>query len=109
MKKIILCLMVAALSFTLVPLQASPDTKPISASLVDPKPVESKESVETKELLLRLDEIKNMDKSSLSPKEKKELRKEVKLTKNRLSEVSGGVYLSAAALILIVILLIVLL
>jgi hypothetical protein len=50
-----------------------------------------------------------MDKTKLNASEKKNLRKELKATKNRLKEISGGVYISVGAVILIVILLIILL
>ena len=109
MKKIVICLMATVLSLTLIPLQLNAATKTVSSSLVDPKPVESKESAEAKVLLLRLDEIKTLDKSTLASKDKKALRKEVKSIKHRLSDIGGGVYLSGAALVIIIILLIVLL
>ena len=66
-------------------------------------------SVEVDALLNRLNEIKLMDKSTLSRAEKKALRNEVSSTKAVLRENSSGVYLSGGALILIIILLIVLL
>jgi hypothetical protein len=56
-------------------------------------------------LLSRLNEIKEMDKSDLSSKEKKALRHEVKAIKKSLS---GGVYLSVGAVIIIILLLILL-
>jgi hypothetical protein len=66
------------------------------------------ESAEAKALVLRLNEIKSMDKSKLEAKDKKALHKEVKTIKRKLKDISGGVYLSAGAIILILILLIVL-
>jgi len=60
-------------------------------------------------LINRLEEIKKMDKSALSPSEKKELRKEVRETKRELKTTNGGVYLSVGAAIIIVLLLILLL
>ena len=60
-------------------------------------------------LLDRLNEIKEMDKSNLTPAEKKELRKELRETKKELRQVSDGVYISAGALIVILLLLIILL
>jgi hypothetical protein len=106
MKKFAICLMVTCLSLTLIPLQlnASAPTKP--SSLTAPKPAES---AEAKNLELRLNEIKAMDKSNLKSAEKKNLRKEVKSINHRLHSIGGGVYLSAGAVILIVILLIILL
>ena len=60
-------------------------------------------------MLQRLHEIKDMDKSSLTSTEKKELRKEVKNIKKELKANSKGVYLSVGAIIIIVLLLILLL
>ena len=106
MKKIVFCLMVACLSFTFLPLQSNAATIAEPSSAVDPKPAES---AEAKALLLRLDEINNMDKKNLNTPEKKDLRKEVKSIKKNLRAIGTGIYLSGAAIILIVILLVVLL
>jgi len=62
---------------------------------------------EVQELIGRIREIQAMDKSDLSPAERKALRKEVKEIEKRLRDIGGGVYISAGALILIVILLII--
>ena len=62
----------------------------------------------TRRLLDRLNEIDAMDKSKLTPAEKKQLRKEVRSTKKEIKEIGGGVYISAGAIILILILLIIL-
>ena len=56
----------------------------------------------------RLEEIRDMDKSKLSRKEKKALRAEVKAIKKEAADISGGVYLSVGAIILIVLLIILL-
>ncbi|MEP6617557.1 MAG: hypothetical protein ABJA57_13295 [Ginsengibacter sp.] len=60
-------------------------------------------------LLTRLHEIKDMDKSTLSTTEKKELRNEVKSIKKELKKNSKGIYLSVGAIIIIILLLILLL
>lgn len=57
----------------------------------------------------RLEEIKGLDKSTLSKHEKKALRREVREIKKELAAISGGVYLSIGAIILIALLLILLL
>jgi len=106
MKKIVLCLMVAFLSLTFLPLQSNAAATAASSSLAVPK---SAESAEAKALELRLNEINAMDKSKLKSAEKKNLRKEVKSINHKLREIGGGVYISAGALIVILILLIVLL
>ena len=93
------------LSLTFLPLQASASNTVPSNSLATTKT----ESAEANALILRVNEIKAMDKTKLNASEKKNLRKELKATKNRLKEISGGVYISVGAIILIVILLIILL
>jgi hypothetical protein len=70
-------------------------------------PVET--SAESTELLNRLDEINEMDKSDLKHSEKKVLRKEVRSIEKQLKQNNGGVYLSVGAIIIIILLLIILL
>ncbi|RPA69699.1 hypothetical protein EF405_06795 [Cyclobacteriaceae bacterium YHN15] len=60
-------------------------------------------------LIDRLEEIKEMDKSSLTKAEKKDLRIELRDTKEEIKRNNGGVYLSVGALLLVIILLIILL
>lgn len=60
-------------------------------------------------MLLRLEEIKAMDKSNLTHTEKKALRQEVKTIKHELTVNGGGVYISVGALLLIILLLVILL
>lgn len=64
---------------------------------------------EVKTMLNRLEEIKAMDKSSMTSLEKKELRVEVRTIKAELRSTNNGVYLSVGAIIIIVLLLIILL
>ncbi len=106
MKKLSLCIMTMFMLLSLTPssLKAEP-SNPVT-TVANPKP---SESAEAKALLLRLDEIKAMDKSSLKPSERKKLRKETRSIKSQLREIKGGVYISAGTLIIIAILLIVLL
>ena len=67
-------------------------------------------STDANGLLLRLNEIKEMDKSKLSSPEKKQLRTEVLSIKERLKKHHDGVlYISTGTVILIIILLIILL
>jgi hypothetical protein len=110
MKKIVLCVMATMLSLTFIPLQLSATPKVEPSSLVDPSPpVSPAEAARANDLLLRLDEIKTLDKSKLASSEKKELRKEVKSIRSELKSIGTGIYLSGAAVIIIVILLIILL
>jgi len=64
---------------------------------------------EVKVMFNRLEEIKKMDKSSMSSSEKKVLRKEVRAIKAELKATGNGVYLSVGAIIIIILLLILLL
>jgi len=106
MKKIVLGVLMVFLSVAFLPLQSKAATAEEPSSLPAPKPAES---AEAKTLIVRLDEIKATDKSTLTSEEKKDLRKEVKSIKRNLKDIGNGVYLSGAAIILIVVLLIVLL
>jgi hypothetical protein len=69
----------------------------------------AKISPEAYALIERLNEIEAMDKSKLSRTERKQLKTEVKTIKAQLKQISGGVYLSAGALIIVIILLILIL
>lgn len=101
MKKLLTILTITVLSLLFNPLLAS-------AEKVTPnKPVEITLSAEeVKVMVSRIDEIKAMDKSTMSKAEKKELRKEVKAIKGTLA--AGGVYISVGAILIIVLLLILL-
>lgn len=63
---------------------------------------------EVKIMLDRLEEIKNMDKSNLSPNERKELRKEVRDMKKKIRKSGNGIYISSGAIILILLILLIL-
>jgi hypothetical protein len=106
MKKFTLSLMTAMLLFALAPMQLKAEPEK------DPTPKDSKEVVMSEEaviLLARLDEIKAMDFSDLSSKERKELRKEVRAIKSELRELGSGIYISVGAAIIIILLLILIL
>lgn len=96
--------MVAGASLTFQPLQSNAATT--SKTGPTSKPM-AESSANT--LVLRLDEINSIDKSSLSRAEKKELRGEVKSIEKQLREGGGGIYLSVGAIIIIILLLIILL
>ena len=97
--------MIMIASLSLVPNQTSAETKDPITTTETPKEVPA----EVKTLLLRLDEIKAMDKSELNSSEKKALRKEVRAIKTTLKSTGNGVYLSVGAIIIIILLLILLL
>lgn len=105
MKKFIAGLITAMMLMVLNPVasQAAADKNANAAA------INKNEEVERAEVLLkRLDEISEMDVSAMSPSQKSELQKEVKTIQNDLRGLSGGVYISATALIVILLLLIVL-
>lgn len=64
-------------------------------------------AAEAQRLINRLEEIKAMDKTNMPRSQKKALRAEVKATQKKLKDSSGGIYLSAGAVILIIVLLII--
>ncbi|MCM2301449.1 MAG: hypothetical protein NDI80_02380 [Flavobacteriaceae bacterium] len=104
MKKLVVSLMAVFLSLTFVP-------TPMFASNTNPITTVSAEATvatEPNALVVRLDEIKALDKSTLTKAEKKELRKEVRAIKAELRETSGGIYLSVVAVLIIVLLIVLL-
>lgn len=67
-------------------------------------------AIRMNQMTKRVEEIKNMDRSSLSKLERKELRKELKeMNKAAKAMGQGGVYLSVGAIIIIILLLILIL
>jgi hypothetical protein len=86
------------------PIETKAANNPNPSSMTTEKPVDP---ARAKALMLRLDEIKAMDKSNLKSSEKKVLRKEVRSIKKELQ--SPGLYISVGAAIIIVLLLVILL
>jgi hypothetical protein len=91
MKKFTICMIMAIMSLTFLPLQ-------LNAAI----------SAEVKTLELRLNELKAMDKSKMNSSEKKSMRKEVRSINHRMHDISGGLYISGGAIIIILLLLLVL-
>ncbi len=90
------------------------------ATVADPKataenaavPVKTENKLSEEELsrlTKRVEEIRNMDKTNMTAKEKRGLKKELKEIKTNVRKDGGGVYIGVGTLILIIILLIVLL
>src|SRR4051812_38943145 len=104
MKKLTLCIMATFLSLSFIPTQLIAGAS-ASSSMSSTK---SAESAQAHALLSRLSAIKAMDKSKLSASEKKDLRNEVRSTKEQLKNVGNGIYLSLGAIIIIILLLILL-
>lgn len=106
MKKLALSITTAVLMLFAAPgVQAATGVPPATTSSSSaPAP----EAARAEALKTRLHEIKNTDKSNMSAAEKKQLRKEKKAVKKELRAVSGGVYISAGALIVILLVLLIL-
>lgn len=103
MKKITVGLMAAVLSFTFIPAEtqaAGAKTEMAAGTTSD--------AARATVLLNRVEEIRVMNKTNLSPAEKNDLRKELRSIREQLKDIGGGVYISAGALIVILILLIIL-
>jgi hypothetical protein len=106
MKKSMLCMATALLLVSFTPMQLKAVTLPSGIPVDSTKNIES---AEINALTHRLEEINGMDKSKLTSPERRQLRKEVRTIKKQAKALSGGVYVSAGALIVLLILLIVLL
>lgn len=102
MKKVINTLAIVALLFIMAPLQADARTK----SVLRTRPVtesSASDAERARVLTSRLEEIKAMDKSSLSRAEKRQLRHEVRSIEKEMKTMSSGVYISIGALLIIII------
>lgn len=91
------------MTLTTVPANAMRETDPVTTAVL------KEDEEKAKALLARLDEIKNIDKSTLTKEKRKALRKEVRDIKSQLRSTGNGVYLSIGAIIIIILLLILLL
>jgi hypothetical protein len=106
MKRLILAVAVAIMSITFFPAQTNATPEKPATSVAATKPADE---AEAKALTSRLYEINAMDKSKLSSSQKKDLKKEVKSIRTKLHDISGGVYISGAAVVIIVVILLILL
>jgi hypothetical protein len=93
------------LLLAIAPLQIKANTE---TSITANKPESAVPTARTTELMTRLDEINALDKSAMSRLEKKDAREEVREIKKELKENSGGIYISAGAIIIILLLIILL-
>jgi predicted PurR-regulated permease PerM len=96
-------LLVILMTFTLATTTQAFSTVPVKI-----KPIERTSEAESQKMINRLNEIKAMEPSSLTRRQKRELRKEVKTIERNLHTNSSGVYISVGAAIIIVLLLILL-
>jgi hypothetical protein len=108
MKKTIVMayLMILSLGFSTA-FAAGPDKKTKADEAV---PVENKMSAEEmNRLTKRVEEIRGMDKSELTAKEKKELKKELKGIRENIKRDGGYLYIGAGTILVIILLVILLL
>ena len=105
MKKVPFYLMMMVLSLSIFPSISFASEKNATAITSNTKEM----PVEVKAMFTRLEEIKKMDRSSMSHLEKKALRKEVRAINTTLRSTNNGVYLSVGSIIIVVLLLIILL
>ncbi|GGK29599.1 hypothetical protein GCM10007962_24770 [Yeosuana aromativorans] len=70
-------------------------------------PITNEIPAEITVMLNRLEEIKDMDKSSLTRSEKKDLRIEVREIKKEVRSSGNGLYISAGAIIVILLILLI--
>lgn len=103
MKKLTVSIVSALLMLTFLSTPLKATTRENATPISTPTTLSA---AETNTLTVRLQEIKEMDRSNMSSSEKRALRKETRSIKKQLS---GGVYVSAGALIIIALLLILLL
>jgi hypothetical protein len=103
MKKYIIYTLAGFLALTFIPAESKASTG-ITSGTETATP-----AIEKSVLLNRLEEIKAINKTDLSSKDKKVLHKETRSIQKKLHHLSGGVYISAGALIVIIIILILIL
>lgn len=111
MKKSILFVLIIVFSLgttTAIASNADPKAKPES-SVVSVKTEDNLSVEELTRITKRVEEIRHMDKSDLTAKERKELRKELQGYRDRGNRHRGGVvYIGGGTLILIIILILLL-
>jgi DNA gyrase/topoisomerase IV subunit A len=107
MKRICITAIIMLLCFNTITVNAA-DKKTLKAKVENM--TEDQKEARYLEMKERVNEIKSMDKSSLTKNERKELRNELKdLNQEAKAMGRGGIYISTAALIIIILLLILIL
>jgi hypothetical protein len=106
MKKIIfsICIMILSLSASTA-FASGPDTR--SSSDI-PLPVKKENKLSDEEisrLTKRVEEIKNMDKSTMTVKERRETRKELKAIKENVKRNGTIIYISGGTILIIILIL----
>jgi hypothetical protein len=110
MKKIILFVFLFIFSLgasTAIAVNSGPNSANDNLAVPDKKENKLSEE-EMSRLTKRVEEIRDMDKTTMTVKEKRELKKELKGIKENVRRDGGVVYISAGTLILIIILVILL-
>jgi len=101
--KLLFVLLLLALN---APIAIYASEKSESGNPVAPASTENKMSAEeAARLIKRVEEIRAMDKSNLTASERRELRKELKGTKERIKRDSGVIYIGGGTVLLIIIIL----
>ncbi len=101
-KKIISIFLFTMLTITVLPAFAG---EPVPGAIIE----NTSAGLRAQQILNRLIEIRDMDKTNLTASEKKELRKEIKQLKKEAPKRKNGLYISLGALIVVGLLLILLL
>lgn len=111
MKKIFLLSALAAFMLNLSMLQASEpkDKKAKKETVQTKKEVTKLSEAEIQKLTARVNEINQMDMKTLTPRERRELRKEVRGINDKINKSADGIYIGGGALLVIIILLLLLL
>lgn len=100
MKKKIYLLAVAILLASAPTMVSAKDTRPKEIPLTE------QQKIRVREITRRVEEIKSMDRSTLTRDQRKDLRNELKSLKKEADILGRGVYLSVGAIIIIILLLI---
>jgi len=103
-KSVIVLVLAMVMSVGSFAAPASNEVIPAAAS-----PSESANNTEMQRMINRLEEIKAMDLKNMPRSEKRKYAKEVKQIQKKMNALSGGVYISAGAVLIILILLLILL
>ncbi len=111
MKKILLFTIVGALMISFSTLQAADPVK-VKKDKKESVKVNKEQKLSETEiqvLVTRIEEINNMDKSTLTAREKRDLRKEVRDIKDKVNKNAEGIYIGGGVLLVVIIVLLVLL
>jgi hypothetical protein len=104
-------LLIVVLVFSSIVSQAAtanfPTTKELKAKVMTMTEEQKKARLET--IKMRLLEIKDMDKSTLTKTQRKDLKSELRNMTKEAKVTSGGVYLSVGAIIIVILILILIL